>query len=126
MQEPQELGTVVEASVMGWVGRVLFTRCCLVNCQMSWILQGTGARYPWSELDDPVVLHRGYVPPIPEPTGLGAVVRSARGTGYQRVTTDSDDMEETSHAWHALGHWSSVQWDEIEQPVDVLFKGVDK
>lgn len=57
---------------------------------------------------------------IPEPTGLGAVVRDADGW----IATGVGDAMGGRRRWVREGYSSFNYWDDIPQPVTVLTEGV--
>lgn len=110
MIEPAEIGTIVrDKSGQLWV-RVDTT----INAP--WF----GAKVigyswrSWSQLDDPTIVHEGYIEETPEPQGRFAVVLDADGHPW----------------WKPYQYWSRngtcVAWNMIKQPVTIVFEGVDE
>lgn len=116
MDEPQWLGTVVEAQPRDWDDRYVLTRCRSFGEMGSWMLDATGHRFYWGELRDPVILHGGYVPPVPEPKGWGAAVRDAGGCVFSRTGDEPD------YPWLDR-MYAACKWSALKQPVEVAFEG---
>lgn len=76
----------------------------------------------WLEIapSNPVVIHEGYTPPTPEPTGVLAVIRDAKGV--LRVRHEGQDV----CWWERADATGALPWKAIHQPVEVLFEGVDE
>lgn len=112
-KEPMNIGTVVSDETGNLYVR---TRTPGKACAWQTVMGETGY-WDWSELDHPVVVHGGYMPPTPEPTGWAAVVRDNRGVEWIQI-------EASPARWSNRGLNSLVFWENIEQPVEVLFEGV--
>ncbi len=81
------------------------------------------SEFNWVDLDQVVIITHGYIPPVEEPTGWGAVVQDAHGVTWAYVCGTM------------LSPWRSRQlvanrfvdrpWKDISQPVEVLYRGVE-
>lgn len=125
MDEPLEIGTLVEArlSIDPEPLRTTFLRAN--NGQQPW-LEVTNL-HPihtvWKQLIDPVILHEGYTPPTPEPTGQGAVARYYLASG-SCVLIAIDDADDDHRRWTFTDGSGWRHWSDLPQPVEVLYEGV--
>lgn len=67
----------------------------------------------------PVARYEPPKPETPEPKGLGAVVRTARGNTYVR-----SDSSSAKRVWARVGY-GYCRWLDLEQPIEVLSEGVE-
>lgn len=115
MREPEGIGAVVCTSLADLYVR---TR---PDYDRAWYSLRANAYMAWDEIDHlrPVVLiGPGYTPPTPEPTGELAVVRDGEGVLRYR-TTDC-----RLAVWARADDAGFCPWDEVPQPVEILFAGV--
>lgn len=115
--EPTEYGTVIRIKDGSKLMLVSF-----INNKYPWRGLDDSNWYEWEELmnQDPIVIHKGYKPPEPEPKGFGAQIRTREGFVLVRIKGSRN-----KEPW-IDGNGNAWSWDTLtSRGVTVLYKGIE-